>query len=803
VPEVLPRQADTQPAGRQETHVLPRLRLIGPKRPLAAFAAAVASGVLLFLSNPPADLGPLAFVALIPLLWALGEGRPGRGAAVGFAFGLTYFGLLLHWLKPFGIIAWLPLVADQAGFAALFGAVTAVLLRQARKRPGSAWAAAIGAAGAWTALDWVRAVWPVGGFTWGALAYTQHGNHLVLPLASITGMWGVTFVVLLVNALVFTAVTRIRQSWKPAAVAAALAAAAVGLPVLIPLPAATGRPLDVAVIQGNVPRELASDRLLQTAVVAKNHVALHRQLAGDPPDLAVWPESSLPDDPAAVPALGTAVADAVRAVGAPTLVGAVADAPEGRLYNQAILYSGAGRIVGRYSKLHLVPGGEYIPFRAVFGWTDRYRRGNAVLAPGTGIRLFDVDGVKVGTPICFENVFPDLFRRFVSRGANVMVLTTNDSSFLESEASREHVIISQLRAVETGRWVVQAAISGESAVIDATGRVRARTGLFEQRILRAPIPTSEARTLYVRVGDWFPLAAAIAAFVILITAMRRRQGSSEAEPDAPPAGEPGEGAETRSQAPISGGGEPRVLVVLPTFNEAGTIGRVVSGVLHAGPNVDVLVVDDSSPDGTAEVVSDLAENEPRIRMMVRGGKQGLASAYLEGFRMALREGYDIVVEMDSDLSHLPEELPRLLDGAERFDLTIGSRYVPGGAVSNWSRTRQRISRAGNAYARALLRMPVHDATSGYRAYRRPVLEALIGDGIHSEGYAFQIELAYRAWRQGFKVGEVPITFREREQGSSKFSRAIVLEALGKVTQWGVRDRFRRNHAQQRGRSRRS
>jgi apolipoprotein N-acyltransferase len=791
VPEVLPRQAHPQPAGRQEAHVLPGLRLTRPNRPLVAVLAAIASGLLLFLSNPPADIGPLAFVALVPMLWGLGGARAGRGAAVGLAFGLTYFGLLLWWLIPFGVIAWLPLVIDQAAFAAVFGVVASILIRGSGDRPRGALWTAVGLAAAWTILDWVRGVWPVGGFTWGALAYTQHGNHLLLPLASLSGMWGVTFVVMLVNALVVSVLGHLRAAPRAAAVGVVGALAAVCLPAVIMLPPATGPAVDVAVVQGNVPRELASDRLLQTEQVALNHISLHQRLVGNPPDLAVWPENSLAGDPARDRPMGELVEASVQRVGAPTLVGAVAPAPDGRVFNQVLFYDGSARIQGRYTKLHLVPGGEYIPFRAVLGWTDRYRRGNAELAPGRGIRLFDLDGVAVGSPICFENVFPDLFRRFVAGGANLMILTTNDSSFLESEASREHVIISQIRAVETGRWIVHAAISGESAVIDQSGRVRARTGLFEQRILRGSVPTSSSRTLYVRLGDWFAWAAgAVALLALLLAALRR--GSGRRPSVAPPAGERGAIGDRPHPAPIAGGADPKALVVLPTFNEAQTIAKVIAGILVAAPNADVLVVDDNSPDGTGAVVADLASQEPRVRLLERSGKLGLASAYLTGFQRALRDGYDVVVEMDSDLSHQPEELPRVLEGTQRFDVAIGSRYVPGGAVSNWSRARLGISKAGNAYARALLRMPIHDATSGYRAYRRPVLEALMADGIRSEGYAFQIELAYRAWRRGFTVGEVPITFREREHGSSKFSRAIVLEALAKVTKWGLRDRFRRS-----------
>jgi dolichol-phosphate mannosyltransferase len=232
-------------------------------------------------------------------------------------------------------------------------------------------------------------------------------------------------------------------------------------------------------------------------------------------------------------------------------------------------------------------------------------------------------------------------------------------------------------------------------------------------------------------------------------------------------------------------------VIVPTYNERATIADVVTRVLGAAPNVEVLVIDDGSPDGTGDAVAAIAQRQPRVRLLERDGKLGLASAYLEGFRRAIDEGFDLAVEMDADLSHLPEELPRLLEGAATHDLTIGSRYVPGGAVTNWSRSRVALSRAGNGYARAMLGFPLTDATSGFRVYRRQLLEALLAHGTTSDGYGFQIELAYSAWRLGFDLGEVPITFREREHGRSKLSRAIVVEALLKVGQWGIRDRVLR------------
>ena len=232
---------------------------------------------------------------------------------------------------------------------------------------------------------------------------------------------------------------------------------------------------------------------------------------------------------------------------------------------------------------------------------------------------------------------------------------------------------------------------------------------------------------------------------------------------------------------------------LPTYEEAGTIAEAVRGVLAAGEGVEVLVVDDSSPDGTAEVVRGLMGEGP-VQLMERERKSGLASAYLDGFRRALEDGVDLVVEMDADLSHRPQDLRALLAGARSHHLAIGSRYVPGGSIPDWPLARRLLSRGGNLYARLLLGLPVADATSGFRVYRSDALRELLEEPVTSGGYAFQVELAYRAWRRGFSVGEVPITFADRTQGRSKLSRGIVVEALWKVAVWAVRDRVLRRRS---------
>jgi dolichol-phosphate mannosyltransferase len=234
----------------------------------------------------------------------------------------------------------------------------------------------------------------------------------------------------------------------------------------------------------------------------------------------------------------------------------------------------------------------------------------------------------------------------------------------------------------------------------------------------------------------------------------------------------------------------RVLVVIPTYNEAENLEPLTVRLRSAVPEADVLVVDDGSPDGTGEIADRLAAADGAVQVLHRSEKAGLGAAYIAGFRRALAEGYDAVVEMDADGSHAPEELPRLLTALREADLVIGSRWVPGGQIRNWPFYRQVISIGGSTYARVLLRFPVRDSTSGYRAFRRQVLEQLKLDEVASQGYCFQIDLAWKTWRSGFRVREVPITFTEREVGRSKMSRAIVLEALWRVASWGLTSRSR-------------
>lgn len=237
-----------------------------------------------------------------------------------------------------------------------------------------------------------------------------------------------------------------------------------------------------------------------------------------------------------------------------------------------------------------------------------------------------------------------------------------------------------------------------------------------------------------------------------------------------------------------------VLVVIPTYDERDNLEPVLSRLHAAVPTADVLIVDDASPDGTGELADALAAADPRISVLHRAGKAGLGAAYLAGFAAALRGDYQVVVEMDADGSHPPEDLPALLAALDDdADVVIGSRYVPGGVVRNWPMHRELISRGGNLYSRVALGVPIKDITAGYRAFRRQVLEELDLDEVSSQGYCFQIDMAWRAVQAGFRVREVPITFTERERGRSKMSGAIVAEAFWRVMCWGTSRVLRRSH----------
>ena len=718
---------------------------------------AALGGALFSLAFPPAALWPLGFVAVTPLIWLLHGTRSRRGALLGFVYGAIGYGITLSWIHRFGVGAWVALTILCAASTALIGVLAPAVLRQGRPL-----LSAFGFASLWTVVDFARGAWPFGGFTWGALGISQVNDRAIVRLASITGMWGVTFVVILANALLVASAVGGGAGWRRLA-RVALALGAVLAPVLVPFPTAIGRPVDIAALQVDV------RTATQPGDIAAMDAALQLTLRTHPPDLVVWGEGAV--DPAALadPQVTADIRSTISALGVPTLIGAVVDDPGGSQHTSALAFDGQGRLVDRYDKVHLVPYGEYVPFRSKLTWVQALRQVPIDRTPGEEASPLSIGGLPTfGSPICFENSFPAIPRSMVRAGAGFLVVLVNNASYGLSAAGAQHLQMSQMRAIEVGRWVVDAAVSGPSASIDPSGRVVNRAGLFDRAILRTTIRSSNERTLYVRLGDWFPWLAAVLLAGIVIPPRRRRHARDHVSPLA---------------------ANPRTLVILPTFQESETIATVIRRLRALQDAPDVLVVDDSSPDGTAEIARAEGAEDSGVTVDVRPARLGLASAYVHGFTHALAEDYDLIVEMDADLSHDPDELPRLLAAATKHDLTVGSRYVPGGSVTNWSRARVALSRGGNRYARWMLGIPFKDATSGYRVYRRELLAQLLKEPFASDGYGFQIELAMRAWRMGYAVGEAPITFSERLHGQSKISRRIVVEALWLVTRWGVGSRL--------------
>ena len=705
------------------------------------------------------------WVAPIPLLWLVRSSRPGRAALCGFVFGAAYFAALLYWILLFGELGWAALVLTSGAFMAAFGA-----LAPAVWRPGHPVLGSFGLAALWTVIEWIRGMVPVGGFTWGQLGVTQV-DAPGLPLASIGGVWALSFTVLLASSLLLLGLER-WGSGRPGR-AAWLLVAAVGVavaPATIPIPEPDGPTVDVAAIQVDVAsvQDLAGAQ--EDAAVAQLNIDRHVRLAEDPPDLVVWGEGALDPGVSGDPTVMGRVQEAIAAVGAPTIAGAVIVDPDGTEHTSTLAFDGTGRVVDRYDKVKLVPFGEYVPFRGELGWISATDQVPVDRTPGTDVRPVSIPGLPaIGTPICYENSFPMIDREMVADGAGFLVVVINNASYDHTAASEQHLQMSRLRAVENGRWVVHAAVSGISAFIDPDGRVVQSRGLFEPSTMRAEIHSSDRETPYTTLGDWVPWGSLVLVLGLLALPRGRRRP-------------------VRTPGPLPE--RPRVLVILPTYDERATIERVLDGIGAIEGDLDALVVDDGSPDGTGALVRARAESNQRVTLIERPRKSGLASAYTIGFERAIADGYDLAVEMDSDLSHRPEELPRLLEAVRSHDLVIGSRYVPGGSVSNWSRSRVVLSKAGNLYARFCLGFGAHDATSGFRVYRTDALRQITAKPLTSDGYGFQIELAYRAWNLGLSLGEAPISFRERDQGQSKISRRIVLEALWLVTVWGLRARFR-------------
>ncbi|MGH9194142.1 MAG: apolipoprotein N-acyltransferase [Acidimicrobiia bacterium] len=461
------------------------------------------AGAVASLAFPPLDLGPLAFVALVPLAIAFSRAgaTPTLWTSAGFA--TAFMALLIPWMRLFGNLAYLALVAQQVFM--IVGGLTV----------------ARGLFAGWTeryrlllfpfaflGVEYLRSHVPYGGFPWGGIGYTQHDFPYLLKVASLAGVWGVCLLVVAVNAAIAEIVMSLRPPNPRGLVAVALGTGLVAAPLLIPVTEPDGESLRIAMVQGNTSESVA-DPHIDDEQVLLNHAQLTQSLRRGSADLVVWPESSLGRDPYGFPEFLDLVTQVVKEQGAPFLIGATVEMPESEEFLNTTLFIGSdGKLIDRYEKVRLVPFGEYVLFREwLEPWVDELRRVPFDGVPGTEHTVFEIPQGKIGSVICFESTFPGFVSRFIEKGAQILVVSTNDSSFERSSASEQHLAFSQLRAAEHRIWVTHVALTGISGVIAPDGTVQERTKLFEPALLQPEVKMATSMTLYGKLGDWLPFVS--------------------------------------------------------------------------------------------------------------------------------------------------------------------------------------------------------------------------------------------------------------------------------------------------------
>jgi apolipoprotein N-acyltransferase len=496
------------------------MRLVRDPSARLRLGAAAASGVLLALAFPAIDLSPLALVALVPLLWAWRGATPGRAALYGFVFGCVFFGILMYWLWYFGIVAIVPLVAGCAAYTAVTGGLVGYLTRAGF---GSPWL--IGAA--WVLPETLRGRWPFGGLPWGDLGVVLHDFPPARALAGWGGVALVSFLLVVFNAYLVEIAIAARAHAARALGVAALGV--MGVVVIVGIadlarfnPDRTGE-LRVAMLQGNDQNRELTQAEKNSGLLTRNHLALAGRLKGRY-DLIVFPESALDQfNPETNPALRSQLVAVGAAHGADVLANAAVPASDGRDFNTNLLYTPDGRLLGTYAKQHLVPFGEYVPFRSLVDWTGVVDRIPNDYSPGTRRTIFRVKGHRLATIICFESAFGPLVRDFVRDGAEIVVVSTNNRSYRRSGNTAQHVALTQMRAAETARPFLQASISGVTASIDADGDVHGRTRLFRNTTVTETVTTTTGETPYVRFGDWVPLVSALLLLGAAVASRLRRR----------------------------------------------------------------------------------------------------------------------------------------------------------------------------------------------------------------------------------------------------------------------------------------
>lgn len=483
------------------------------------------AGALLSLAFPAPDVAPLAWIGIAPLLLAVRGESMRTGFLFGTIFGIGFFGALLIWISLVGWVGWAILVLLQASFIGLFGLVYS----QVGSKLGGRWAL-VAAPTLWITFDWLRSMIPVGGFTWGQLAQSQHELGWMLRPASIGGGWLITFLLVLVNALAVFAIDNVRGARAlNALIAVGAAASLIVGPSLLPVNDATGATAGVAIIQGDVPRVWTGTFFEKDLAILQSHTDLTKKLDTSNVDFIVWPESSVGIDPETTPEVAELVVEAAQSAGVPIVAGGNSDAGEGNYKVMAFQVGPEGVITDRYQKTHLVPFGEYVPARDLLDWIPMLDQIPTDAVAATEPTIFQIGG-PVAPVLSFEGDFGSLVRDRIGRGGRLLLVITNTSTWGDTWASAQHLAFSQLRAVENGVWVVHAAISGISAFVAPDGTVKQATDLWTQATLKQDLRFAEDASFYARTGDWLPIGCVVASILLTIgTARRPRRPVAAAE----------------------------------------------------------------------------------------------------------------------------------------------------------------------------------------------------------------------------------------------------------------------------------
>lgn len=486
----------------------------------ARLGAALAAGLLLAAAYPPYDLGLIALVGLIPLLWAWHGAGPGRAAGFGFAAGVVFFGITLAWTSNVGLVAAIALTLAQAGYWALAGAIVSGLGRLAIRGP---WVTAA----IWVLAEAARGRFPLGGMPWAEAGMALHNVSPARALATFGGVPLVSFLVVAFNAALLDAALAGRARTVRPLVAAGAGILAV---LLVTSGAVAGRfeprPLRqvrYALIQGNDQDRRLTLGEIASGYLTNKHLALANGLRGEY-DLIVFPESALEADPETDPVLHAQIVQVARQHNSAVMVNTISVGPGDKEFNTNRLYGPTGALVGSYSKQHLVPFGEYVPWG---GWPRDVIPALAAqvsrdFTRGDKTVVFDAKSNRIGTVICFESAFSPLVRSSVRAGAGLLVVTTNNRSYRHSALSVQHLATSQMRAAETARPVLHAAVSGITGVIDASGRVVQTNPLFHNAVVEGRITAMTGETPYVRYGEWVVWGSGLLLMGAVITAVTRR-----------------------------------------------------------------------------------------------------------------------------------------------------------------------------------------------------------------------------------------------------------------------------------------